>query len=719
MAQTVLTPLDFGRLEALNMRVHNLPTATPPASPVTGQLWYDSTENRLKYWDGGPGWVYADGQDAAPLTSNAPTTIAPDAVAAVGSGTAAARDNHVHGIAADAPLFISPDAIPDEGTSSNFARADHVHGFPTAAPSSDLTANTTNGEGTGSNFARATHSHAIQANVEPLSIDPDDAASVGSSPALARSDHQHAIAAAAPTTNLGAQTSNQEGIASSFARSDHMHGVVANVAPSALAPDIATAVGTNDALARADHVHNVPAAAPTGSLSATSTNSEGNAGSFARSDHLHDIADVFLLNSGDTFTGNLVSNGTAKVTGLPAPTADTDAATKGYVDAASQGLDVKASVRVASTTNIGTLSGLLTIDGVTLVAGNRVLVKDQTTASANGIYVAASGAWTRASDFDSSAEASAGAFTFVEEGTTQADSGWVLTTNDPITLGTTALTFVQFSGAGQIDAGAGLTKTGNTLDVGAGNGVIVNADDITLDWGEDADLSNVNKSPENMGFLQKVARAGHKHDISTAGPTLTLGASSMNAEGSSSNISRSDHSHSIDDDYVLNAGDTMTGNLTISHGGEASVVLDDTGSAEDFCVSADAGTIALARYAGGLRDFPRIALGAANPFTLFDSAAVVRAEWQESSVTLKTRQGNQLIRQPVPNKVTADVGNGVATSFVITHNMNTRYVKVEVFRNATPWDTVVCDVERTTLDTVTVRFAVAPAASAYSVVVMG
>ncbi|MFN9958910.1 MAG: hypothetical protein ACK55I_37945, partial [bacterium] len=113
-----------------------------------------------------------------------------------------------------------------------------------------------------------------------------------------------------------------------------------------------------------------------------------------------------------------------------------------------------------------TLSGAQTIDGVSVIAGDRVLVKDQTTGADNGIYVCAAGAWSRSDDANVSADVTSGMFVFVEEGTVNGDNGYVLTTNNPITLGTTALTFTQFSGAGQVTAGAGLTKTGNTLNVG-------------------------------------------------------------------------------------------------------------------------------------------------------------------------------------------------------------------------------------------------------------
>jgi len=168
------------------------------------------------------------------------------------------------------------------------------------------------------------------------------------------------------------------------------------------------------------------------------------------------------------------------------PTADGHATTKAYVDAARSGLDVKQSVRLASVAPVAIASALEagdSIDGVTLVAGDRVLLKDQSTASENGIYVAVdsgAGAASRATDADTSAEVTTGMFTFVSEGTVNADNGFVLTTNDAITLGTTGLTFVQFSGAGQITAGAGLTKSGNTLDV-VGTAARITVNDNSVD----------------------------------------------------------------------------------------------------------------------------------------------------------------------------------------------------------------------------------------------
>ena len=171
-----------------------------------------------------------------------------------------------------------------------------------------------------------------------------------------------------------------------------------------------------------------------------------------------------------------------KITGLADPVGDQDAVNKRYADALVNGLDVKDSVRVATTANI-TLSGTQAVDGQALSAGDRVLVKDQSDASENGIYVVVDGGvWARSEDANADAEVTSGLFVFVEQGTTNADAGFVLQTTGTIDVDTTDLSFVQFSGAGQVVAGAGLGKTGNQLDVGTADAgrIVINANDIDL-----------------------------------------------------------------------------------------------------------------------------------------------------------------------------------------------------------------------------------------------
>ena len=174
-----------------------------------------------------------------------------------------------------------------------------------------------------------------------------------------------------------------------------------------------------------------------------------------------------------------------KVTNLALCTANTDAASKAYVDSVAQALDVKDSVVVATTGN-GAISTAYangqTVDGVTLSTGDRILLKDQTSGSANGIYnVNASGAPSRASDMATGANA-AGNFVFVEKGTVNGNNGFVCTT-DTAVVGTNALVFTQFSGAGQVITGDGIQKSGNeiSLDLKANSGVIISSTELAID----------------------------------------------------------------------------------------------------------------------------------------------------------------------------------------------------------------------------------------------
>ena len=172
---------------------------------------------------------------------------------------------------------------------------------------------------------------------------------------------------------------------------------------------------------------------------------------------------------------------TNPVTGVT-PTADAHFATKGYVDSTAEGLDVKDSVKVATTANI-TLSGTQTIDGVAISADERVLVKDQSTASQNGIYLCKSGSWARADDMAASSDA-AGAFTFIEQGSTYADVGFVCSTDKgSAVVGTNNLAFTQFSGQSSVTAGDGLDKSGNelSLDLKANGGCVIESTELAVD----------------------------------------------------------------------------------------------------------------------------------------------------------------------------------------------------------------------------------------------
>lgn len=255
---------------------------------------------------------------------------------------------------------------------------------------------------------------------------------------------------------------------------------------------------------------------------ATITDAEIAANAGIATSKLADGANFVKRDGSVPFTNNQ-SMGNNKITNVANATDPNDAVNKSQLDAVSAGIHWKQAVRVATTGNIALQQGPTSIDGVALAEGDRVLVKNQTAASENGIYIYGQGDYVRAPDVDTNAEVKSGLAVFVNEGTVNADSGWVLITNDPITVGTTALTFTQFTGLGQITAGIGLSKSGNTLDVNIGDGLRNDADFVAvknLDGSIGVDPAGIYVQPSRNYFKEAVKAATTGNIILSGAQTI-------------------------------------------------------------------------------------------------------------------------------------------------------------------------------------------------------
>lgn len=423
------------------------------------------------------------------------------------------------------------------------------------------------------------------------------------------------------------------------------------------------------------------------------------------------------------FTAGIITATT--VTGLADPVNASDAANKGYVDASRAGLDVKASVRVA-TTGPGTLATSFAngqvVDGITLATGDRILIKDQATGSENGIYtVNASGAPTRATDADSNTEVTAGMFTFVEQGTANADSGWVLTNDGSITLGTTALTFAQFSGAGQIVAGAGLTKSGNTLDVGAGTGITVNADTVQISATYAGQASIVTLGTVTTGTWSASTIAANRGgtgqssyavgDILYANTTTTL---AKLADVATGNALISGGVGVAPSWGKIGLTTHVSGTLAVGNGGTGATAFTSNGvvlggATLSTTAAGTANQILRVPGAGGAPSFGSINLASS---AAVGSTILPIANGGTNASTAAAARTNL----DVPRRYATVVPSG-STTATITHNLGTKDVVAEVYED-TSGITVYCDVTRTNTNTVTLGFSVAPSANQYRVVIL-
>jgi hypothetical protein len=422
MARKFLVSIDLTKNELQNAVIQNL--ATAPSTPVAGQIYYNTSDNEIYYFDGS---IWVSVQNESEILYG---TFALRPAAGVSGRLYYATDNSL--------LYL------DDG-----AQWLQISAF--GSVTAQTTYGASSGNGSSTSYSRADHTHGTPSltNTTPQGLTVGGASAVGTGTSPSREDHTHSLpgfGSVTAQTSFGASSAN--GTATDFSRSDHTHGTP-----------------THD-----------NAAHSTINLSALAV----------------PIADVSLNNF--------------KITNLATPVSAADAANKQYVDDLAQGLNIHAACLAATTTalnatynngtsgvgatltNAGTQAAFST-DGVSPTLGARILVKDQATTSQNGIYTlttvgSGSTNWvlTRATDFDTSVEIAGGDFTFVDTGTTLANTGWV-NVDEVNTVGTDPIVFQQFSGAGTYTASNGILLTGSNFTgvVVASGGLTVGSSGFALD----------------------------------------------------------------------------------------------------------------------------------------------------------------------------------------------------------------------------------------------